>query len=111
MGIIATLFGLGDSPEHRALERRLDDLEVRCRQLHDENEALHADLERLGDLDTVREELRSRNARITDLKAALSSVLILLGKQWAGAEEQAIMRTALAVLENDLRDLRPGRSK
>lgn len=80
--------------EAKALETRLIDLEIRCTQLYDENVRLREQNE-VG----VSTLVADGKQRILDLEAALRAMLKMFGNAWSGADEQAVMRACVAVLE------------
>lgn len=74
--------------------KRLISIESRVRELESSSEVLV----------TENTELRQRNAllntRIDSLESALGRVLNMFAKQWSGKDEQAVMRSCRAILED-----------
>lgn len=87
----------------RALEARCADLEVRCKQLHDENTQLKATIRNLTNDEEIKQIDARLNERVANLKVALESLLKLYQKNsgYADWEDQSVVRTAGAILKAD----------
>jgi len=95
--------------------RYADKLERRCSELIAENGhlrfelSLHDDSQNsppLADLATMATAMvkyeKLARTRVTNLKAAIGRLLGVMNSQWCGADEQAMLRTARAIVEDEV---------
>lgn len=91
-------------------ERYAAKLEQRCAELLTENTLLQRELAHVNETDPPNRALaakheklmKSAKLRVTNLKSTIDRLLSIMNSQWCGADEQATLRTARAIVEDEL---------
>lgn len=85
------------------LEQRCEELTLEVATLRRELAGVDAQGDVLDPTGGLELEIRKlAMARVVNLKSAIAKLLLVMESQWCGADEQATLRTARAIMENEL---------